>query len=121
VPSSLGIGGPEDALIEAKTPEVWRKEKEAIFAGMDAYAIKALGSALLVDGGGSVRDRLGEITCRTTVLVGSKDHPLVDQAPELAAEMANGQLVVIAGAYHSPQLTHQDEWRAAVEAHLAGS
>jgi len=26
---------------------------------------------------------------------------------------------VIEGAYHSPQLTHPDAWRAAVEAHLA--
>ena len=119
VPTTLNFGGPEDALIEAATPDVWRKEKEQSFAGMDAYAIKALGSALLVEGGGSVRARLGEIGCSTTVLVGSHDHPLVDQAPELAAEVAHGHLVVIDGAYHSPQLTHPVEWRAAVEGHLA--
>ena len=28
-------------------------------------------------------------------------------------------VVVIEGAYHSPQLTHADAWSAAVEAHLA--
>jgi pimeloyl-ACP methyl ester carboxylesterase len=33
--------------------------------------------------------------------------------------VADGRLVVIDGAYHSPQLTHPDEWRAAVEDHLA--
>ena len=33
--------------------------------------------------------------------------------------MADGRLTVIPGAYHSPQLTHAEEWRAAVEAHLA--
>ena len=43
---------------------------------------------------------------------------MVDQAPALAAEVANGRTTVIAGAFHSPQLTHPDEWRAAVEAHL---
>ena len=44
---------------------------------------------------------------------------MVDQAPELAAEVAHGYLSVIPGAYHSPQLTHPDAWRAAIEAHLA--
>jgi pimeloyl-ACP methyl ester carboxylesterase len=121
VPSTFGLIGPEDALIEAATPAEWRQEKERSFAGMDAYAIKALGTELLAEGVASTRSRLGEITCPTTVIVGQKDHPLVDQAPELAAEVANGQLSVIAGAYHSPQLTHADEWRAAVEGHLARS
>jgi len=50
--------------------------------------------------------------------VGEQDHPLVDQAPDLAAEVANGRLAVIDGAYHSPQLTHREAWLAAVEAHL---
>jgi pimeloyl-ACP methyl ester carboxylesterase len=36
----------------------------------------------------------------------------------LAAEVSNGRLVVVKGAYHSPQLTHPDEWRAAVAEHL---
>jgi pimeloyl-ACP methyl ester carboxylesterase len=51
--------------------------------------------------------------------VGEHDRPLVDQAPALAAAAANGRLTVIPGAYHSPQLTHPTEWRAAAEAHLA--
>ncbi len=97
------------------------KRREESFAGMDPYAIKALGTALLAEGVSSVRTRLGEIRCPTTVIVGQKDHPLVEQAPELAAEVADGGLNVIAGAYHSPQLTHPDEWRAAVEGHLDGT
>ena len=32
--------------------------------------------------------------------------------------MADGRLTVIPGAYHSPQLTHPEQWSAAVEAHL---
>jgi pimeloyl-ACP methyl ester carboxylesterase len=119
VPSTLSLGGPEDALIEAATDPEWRKGKDEMFAGMDAYAIKALGTALLAEGVVSVRHRLPSITCPTTVLVGQKDHPLVEQAPELAAELGHGHLVVIDGAYHSPQLPHPAEWRAAVEGHLA--
>src|SRR5271156_2438851 len=61
MPTSLSMGGPEDALIEQHTPDVWRKEKDAIFAGMDAYAVKALGSVLMgdvADGAASLRSRL---------------------------------------------------------------
>jgi pimeloyl-ACP methyl ester carboxylesterase len=71
------------------------------------------------DDGRSLRVNLPSITCPTTVIAGQHDHPLVDQAPELAGEVADGRLTVIPGAYHSPQLTHPSEWRAAVEAHLA--
>jgi pimeloyl-ACP methyl ester carboxylesterase len=122
MPTSLSMGGPEDGLIEAATPAVWRKEKDAIFVGMDPYAVKALGSALMGDAADddtSLRAKLGNITCPTTVIVGAHDQPLADQAPALASEVANGRLTVIAGAYHSPQLTHAAEWRAAVGAHLA--
>ncbi len=67
----------------------------------------------------SLRAELPSVACPTTVIVGEHDHPLVDQAAELASLVADGRLSVIAGAYHSPQLTHPDDWRAAVEAHLA--
>jgi len=122
MPASLSLGGPEDVLIEERTPAEWRKEKDAIFAGMDAYAVKALGGVLMgdvSDDGSSLRAKLPSIVCPTTVIVGEHDHPLVDQAHELAGEVADGRLTVIPGAYHSPQLTHASDWRAAVAAHLA--
>ena len=123
MPASLSLGGPEDLLIEAHTPAAWRAEKDATFAGMDAYAVKGLGTELMGDAAddddGSLRANLPSITCPTTVIAGEHDRPLVDQAPELAAEVALGRLTVIPGAYHSPQLTHAAEWRAAVEDHLA--
>jgi 3-oxoadipate enol-lactonase len=121
MPEKLGPFGPEDALIEAAMPAEWLAEKQRIFSGMDAYAVKALGLALMVDmdqGEASLRADLPSITCPTTVIAGENDHPLVDQAPELAAEVADGTLVVIPGAYHSPQLTHPGAWQAAVEDHL---
>jgi pimeloyl-ACP methyl ester carboxylesterase len=121
MPDKLGPFGPEDALMEAAMPAEWLAEKQRIFSGMDAYAVKALGLALMVDmdqGETSLRADLPSIACPTTVIAGENDHPLVDQAPELAAEVADGTLVVIAGAYHSPQLTHPGPWRAAVEDHV---
>jgi pimeloyl-ACP methyl ester carboxylesterase len=121
MPVTMSLGSPEDTLIEQTTPGDWQRKKEAVFAGMDAYAVKAFGVALLADvadGVTSLRSELPSITCPTTVIVGQHDHPLVDQAPDLAAEVADGRLSVIAGAYHSPQLTHRDTWLATVEAHL---
>ena len=122
MPASLSVGSPEDALIEERTPASWQQEKTAIFAGMDAYAVKAFGMALMADvnqGETSLRANLPSITFPTTVIAGQHDHPLVDQAPELASLVANGRLALIEGAYHSPQLTHAGEWKGAVRAHLA--
>jgi pimeloyl-ACP methyl ester carboxylesterase len=122
MPESISLGSPEDVLIEERTPASWQKEKNAIFAGMDAYAVKAFGMALMADvaeGETSLRAQLPSITCATTVIAGEQDHPLVDQAPELASLVANGRLAVIDGAYHSPQLTHSEDWKHAVRAHLA--
>ena len=122
MPATLNLGGPEDEMIAAKVPPEWLATKDAIFSGMDAYAVKALGMALMADlanGETSLRADLPTITCPTTVMAGQHDHPLVDQAPELAAELGDGRLTVIEGAYHSPQLTHPEAWREAVERHLA--
>ncbi len=122
MPATLSLGGPEDALIEETTPSSWQEEKAAIFAGMDPYAVKAFGLALMADvadGRVSLKPELPSITCPTTVIAGAHDHPLIDQAPELAGLVAHGRLAVIEGAYHSPQLTHAQTWKGAVGAHLA--
>jgi pimeloyl-ACP methyl ester carboxylesterase len=118
VPSRLGFGGPEDALIEAATPPEWQAARDALYGAMDPCAIKGLGCELMADGVGSLRDSLPNVTGPVTVLVGEHDHPLVDQAPELVAALPSGRLSVIPGAYHSPQLTHADQWLDAVRAHL---
>jgi pimeloyl-ACP methyl ester carboxylesterase len=118
LPDMSMLRGREDDLIEARTPADYQEHRLALQAAFDPYAMHALGRELWVTSP-SVRDRLGEIRCPVTVIVGEHDHPFVDQADELAGEVADGRVVVIAGAYHSPQLTHQDEWRRAVEEHLA--
>ena len=101
MPDSLSIGGPEEALIEAATPPEWQEEKAASFAGMDPYAIKALGLELLADPSDrkvALEPRLPSIACPTTVIAGEHDHPFADQARGLAASVANGRLTVIEGA-----------------------
>ena len=118
LPDFSVMAGPEDELIEAATPQHWQQRRDDLLAGFDPHALQALGMALFSNTVPSVRDRLGEITCPVTVIVGELDHPFVDQAPELAAEVADGALVVIPDAYHSPQLTHPEQWAAAVDRHL---
>ncbi|HEY1829241.1 MAG TPA: alpha/beta hydrolase [Acidimicrobiales bacterium] len=112
---------PEDVLIEAATDEEWRNAKESLYFGMDPYAYKALGMVLAIDDSIDLRPQLGSITCPVTVVVGELDHPFIDHATELAATVAHGRVEIIDGAYHSPQLTHADAWRAALETHLVAA
>ncbi|WP_162942230.1 alpha/beta fold hydrolase [Desertimonas flava] len=111
--------GPERALVDAATPAEWRDVKALRDEAFDLYALKALGLELLGPDLPSLREPLGGVTVPVTVIVGSEDGELAVQAPDLAACFPNGELVTIAGAYHSPQLTHRDEWLTAVERHLS--
>jgi pimeloyl-ACP methyl ester carboxylesterase len=110
---------PEDALIEQHTTIAWRERKAILQGDFDPYAFKALATQLFAANDLSVSARLEEISCPTTVLVGSLDHPLIDTAPDLTGAIAGARLDVIDGAYHSPQLTHPQRWHDAVNTHLA--
>lgn len=118
LPSLTSFPNPEDALIAAATPVEWQTYKEQMASAFDPYALKSLGHELF-DTALDHRVRLAEISCPVTVIVGENDHPFVDQAAELGAAVADGVVTVIAGAYHSPQLTHTAEWTSAVAAHLS--
>ncbi len=118
LPDLGAMPSPETDLIASATPPDWQAMKEEMAAAFDPYALKALGRQLFEGDGDWVRPRLGEISCPVTVIVGEHDHPFIDQAADLAAEVGDGRTVVIDGAYHSPQLTHRAAWTAAVQAHL---
>ena len=92
--------------------------KEERNATLDPMAMKGIGLQLFGDRLEEVGSRLGEISVPTTVIVGEHDRVLADHAPRLADELADGVLVVIEGAHHSPQLTHPEVWRPVVDAHL---
>lgn len=110
---------PEDDLIEAATSAAFRSVKDDMRTAFDPMAAKALGTAVFGNHLQPVDHLLGDIDMPVTVIVGEHDHPYVDHAPDLAAGVVHGECVVIAGAHHSPQLTHPEEWRAAVLGHLA--
>ncbi|MEM8705391.1 MAG: alpha/beta hydrolase [Actinomycetota bacterium] len=110
---------PEDALIEATAPSDWQVRKAELRAATDTMAAQALGIALFDDGLEQVDHRLGDIDCPTTVVAGEHDHPYVDDGPRLRDSITDARFIPIAGAYHSAQLTHPVEWRAAIDAHLA--
>lgn len=63
--------------------------------------------------------RLPAIQVPVTVLVGSRDTPFVPPSKRIAAGIRGARLEIIEGAFHSPQHSHPDEWRAIVRAHLA--
>ncbi|MEM7139778.1 MAG: alpha/beta hydrolase [Actinomycetota bacterium] len=110
---------PENPLIEATTPADWQSRKAELSAAFDPMACKALGLALFGNNLEQVDHKLGDIDAPVTVIAGEHDHPYVDHAQALSDGVARGECVIIDGAYHSPQLTHQAEWLAAVQTHLA--
>lgn len=65
-----------------------------------------------------VTERLSEIRCPVTVIVGANDAPFLPLADELAAGIAGAALVRIPDAGHSPQKSARDAWLAAVRAHV---
>lgn len=102
--------------IERMTPELHWARIEAKILAMDPVAFGALGAALTESE--SVADRLGEIRCPTTVLVGAEDKPFLDAARVLAEGIPGARHVVIEDAAHCPQLENPDAWLAAIEEHL---
>lgn len=86
------------------------------FEHLDPDAFAALGHQLACYD--SLVDRLPQIGCPTTVIVGEHDVALRPGADALAAGIPGARLVVVSGAAHSPQLEHRGAWLAAVGAHL---
>ena len=85
---------------------------------MDVEAFDSLGRAL--GEFPSMLERLGaELSVPVTILVGEHDTGLLPAAEALHAAVAGSELVVIAGAAHSPQDEQPTAWLEAVRAHLA--
>jgi pimeloyl-ACP methyl ester carboxylesterase len=108
---------PEDIAIRATVPPVWIAANKFNKRSVDPVAARQLGLEIFT-AEPQLGDRLATITCPVTVIVGELDHPFVDHASALATGVADGQLTLIPGAWHSPQLTHPAAWLAAVNGHL---
>ena len=83
---------------------------------MDPEAFVCLGEALLDQT--PVTDRLGEIQCPTTVIVGEADLPFRDPAKTLVEGIPGAELIVIPEATHQPQLENPPAWFDAIKSHL---
>ena len=94
----------------------WERIRAKIEA-MDPEAFATLGQQLTDHEG--VEDRLGEIRCPTTVLVGSEDTDFLGPARRFEAGIRGATRVEIPDAGHSPQIENTELWLAAIRDHLA--
>ncbi len=97
-------------------PEVMLERVGRKFSTMDPEAFATFADAL--GEYPSMVERLGEITCPTTVIVGANDTGLRASADVMAECIAGAELIVIPDAGHSPQEDQPAAWVAAVRRHL---
>ena len=109
---------PEAALIENVWGSAWVEANEAASGRVDPVAVVHLGREVFGERVSLLRDATNVI-CPTTVLVGELDLVFIGPSERLASHIPGAELVVLNGAYHSPQLTHPAAWVAALERHLA--
>jgi pimeloyl-ACP methyl ester carboxylesterase len=110
-PFFVGAMSGDDDRIAALTARI-----ETKYGQLDVEAFNTLGRELGTYT--SMADRLSEITCPSTVLVGEGDVGLRGSADLLAERIAGAELVVLPGG-HSPQEDDPAAWLAAVQRHLA--
>ncbi|MGI9600577.1 MAG: alpha/beta fold hydrolase [Acidimicrobiales bacterium] len=113
-----GQDNPEHPLMIAANGEEWLATDEDLrYASLDPNVVIELGPRVFRHD--SVLDHMAAITAPTTIIVGSEDTAFVGPSKRLNDTIDDSELVIIDGAYHSPQHTHRDEWLATVEDHLA--
>lgn len=103
-----GAMGDTDPVIAERL--AWKFER------LDVEAFDALGRELGTYP--SMVDRLGEIACPVSVIVGENDGPLRPAADVLASAINGATLTVIPDAGHSPQDENRAAWLAAIDAHF---
>lgn len=108
---------PALASIERVGPDRHWQRMRAKLTAMDPVAFTTLGDAF--EHWPGTQDRLDEITCPTTVLVGEHDAPFRRPAEALASGIPDAHLVVIAEAAHSPQVENAGAWLEAMQRHVA--
>jgi esterase len=107
----------ETDLIVAEWGQDWLDTHSAHNNQVDPLAVIQLAREFHADPG-SLLAATRAINCPTTVLVGELDDPFLGPSRRMAASIPDAELVTIGGAYHSPQLTHPEEWRSALRRHL---
>ncbi len=112
-----GPPSPEGDLIAERWGESWVAAHDAYNSQVDPLAVVQLGREVFGSSVSLLRDAT-RVGCPTTVLRGEHDRAFVGPSDRLVSHIPAARLVIIEGAYHSPQLTHPDEWVAAIRTHL---
>jgi pimeloyl-ACP methyl ester carboxylesterase len=107
----------ETDLIVARWGQDWLDEHSVFNNQVDPLAVVQLAREFR-DDPNSLLAATRSIHCPTTVLVGEFDDPFVGPSRRMAATIPDAELVMIVRAYHSPQLTHAEEWCSALRRHL---
>lgn len=109
---------PETDLIVARWGRDWLDAHSSHNNEVDPMAVIQLARAFRSADHTSLLAATATIDRPTTVIVGALDAPFVGPSRRMASTIPGAELVTIAGAYHSPQLTHPEEWCAALRRHL---
>ncbi len=99
-----------------KWADVYWPHHRRRYLAMDPVAYGALGRTLVEQA--PVVERLGEIACPTTVLLGDGDHEFVPGSEVLARGIPGAVHVTIPDAGHHPHMENPAAWLDAVRAHL---
>jgi len=106
---------PSDQQIAKWADRYWSHQRRR-YAAMEPEAYARLG--LLMMQQVPVTDRLSEIRCPTTVLVGDADVEFLAGAERLDAGIAQAVRVTLPDAGHHPQMENPEAWLAAIRDHL---
>jgi pimeloyl-ACP methyl ester carboxylesterase len=107
---------PADVQTEKWGDRYWAHH-ERRYNAMDPVAYGVLGTAMLEQA--SIVDRLDEIACPTTVVVGEHDTNFLRGAAALAAAIPAAQRVTVPDAGHHPHMENPGAWSAAIAEHRA--
>jgi pimeloyl-ACP methyl ester carboxylesterase len=86
------------------------------YGAMDPEAYAVLGHLMMTQV--PVVERLGEIRCPTTILVGEDDSEFLPGAKVLESGIEHAVRVTLADAGHHPQMENPDAWLRAIHEHL---
>jgi len=102
---------------QAKWDEAYWEHHRMRYGAMDPHAYTPLGLTMVEQE--SIVDRLGEIACPTTVIVGSEDDEFLAGADALSEGIPGARRVTLPDAGHHPHMENRAGWLAAVRDHLA--
>lgn len=102
--------------IEAVLGEAYWERRRRRLTAVDPEAFAELTLEMVEQA--PLTDRLAELRCPATVIVGEQDVEFLRPSEEMAAAIPGAELVRIPDAAHSPQIENPDAWLTAVTAHL---